>query len=132
MRAQALTRPSSDAARIRFAALLHLAPESRHTPIGHVREVLRANQLEAQLIGVKALRVERTPNPDSLNLYFQGTAWLNKGINPQRVTPASKLAVCQRPCNWREEIAPHRLRASVGLLHRAAPFLLCAWQLLRA
>ena len=34
MPAQALTRPSSDAARIRFAALLHLAPESRHTPIG--------------------------------------------------------------------------------------------------
>jgi TolB-like protein/Flp pilus assembly protein TadD len=47
-----------------------------------------ANQLEAQLIGVEALRVERTSNPDSLDLYFQGTAWFNKGINPQFVTQA--------------------------------------------
>jgi hypothetical protein len=49
-----------------------------------------------------------------------------------RATPASKLAVCQRPCNWRQEIALHRLQASVGLLRPAAPFLLCAWQSLRA
>jgi TolB-like protein/class 3 adenylate cyclase/Tfp pilus assembly protein PilF len=47
-----------------------------------------ANQLEAQLIGAEALRVERTRNPDSLDLYFQGMAWFNKGVNPQFITQA--------------------------------------------
>jgi tetratricopeptide (TPR) repeat protein len=36
----------------------------------------------------KGAFVERTPNPDSLDLYFQGAAWFNKGINPQFITQA--------------------------------------------
>jgi TolB-like protein/class 3 adenylate cyclase len=38
-----------------------------------------ANALDAQLISAEARRAEQTPNPDSMDLYFQGLAWLNKG-----------------------------------------------------
>jgi tetratricopeptide (TPR) repeat protein len=38
-----------------------------------------ASQLGAELITNEARRAERTPNPDSMDLYFQGMAWLNKG-----------------------------------------------------
>ena len=38
-----------------------------------------ANQLGAELIAAEARRAERTPNPNSMDLYFQGMAWFNKG-----------------------------------------------------
>ena len=38
-----------------------------------------ANALDAQLISAEARRAEQTPNPNSMDLYFQGLAWLNKG-----------------------------------------------------
>jgi TolB-like protein/class 3 adenylate cyclase len=41
-----------------------------------------ASRLGAELITNEARRAERTPNPDSMDLYFQGMAWLNKGRNP--------------------------------------------------
>jgi TolB-like protein/class 3 adenylate cyclase/Tfp pilus assembly protein PilF len=41
-----------------------------------------ASQLGAELITNEARRAERTPNPDSMDLYFQRMAWLNKGRNP--------------------------------------------------
>jgi adenylate cyclase len=41
-----------------------------------------ASQLGAELITNEARRAERTPNPDSMDLYFQGMAWFNKGRNP--------------------------------------------------
>jgi tetratricopeptide (TPR) repeat protein len=37
------------------------------------------NALDAQLISAEARRAEQTPTPDSMDLYFQGLAWLNKG-----------------------------------------------------
>jgi TolB-like protein len=37
------------------------------------------NALDAQLISAEARRAEQAPNPDSMDLYFQGLAWLNKG-----------------------------------------------------
>ena len=42
-----------------------------------------ANQLNAQLIALEARRAERSPAPDSMDLYFQGMAWLNKGTIPE-------------------------------------------------
>src|SRR5271163_4618512 len=39
-----------------------------------------ANTLNAQLIAVEARRAERPPTPDSLDLYFQGEAWVNRGV----------------------------------------------------
>ena len=38
-----------------------------------------ANTLDAQLVSAEARRAEQAPNPDSMDLYFQGSAWLNKG-----------------------------------------------------
>src|ERR1700722_15920102 len=42
------------------------------------------------------------------------------------------LAVCRRRCNWSQETAGRRQRASVDLLRPDAPFQLCAWQQLPA
>jgi TolB-like protein len=47
-----------------------------------------ANTLNAQLILVEARRAERTPHPDVMDLYFQGTAWWHKGSTPECMTLA--------------------------------------------
>jgi len=47
-----------------------------------------AGALNAQLAAAEARRAEYTPNPDSMNLYFQGLAWFNKGISPDNLARA--------------------------------------------
>ena len=47
-----------------------------------------AGALNAQLVAVEARRAEKAPNPDSMELYFQGLAWLNKGRTPDHVAQA--------------------------------------------
>jgi len=47
-----------------------------------------ASQLGAELITNEARRAARAPAPDSMDLYFQGMAWLNKGRNPDDVARA--------------------------------------------
>ena len=47
-----------------------------------------ANTLDAQLVSAEARRAEQAPNPDSMDLYFQGSAWLNKGYTPGNVAQA--------------------------------------------
>jgi len=47
-----------------------------------------AGALNAELIAAEARRAERAANPDSMDLYFQGMAWLNKGITPDTVAQA--------------------------------------------
>jgi TolB-like protein/class 3 adenylate cyclase len=42
-----------------------------------------ANALNLQLVAAEARRAEWAPNPDSMDLYFQGKAWLNKGLTPE-------------------------------------------------
>jgi tetratricopeptide (TPR) repeat protein len=39
-----------------------------------------ANALNTELVTAEARRAERTPTPDSMDLYFQGLALLNKGL----------------------------------------------------
>ena len=41
-----------------------------------------ASQLGVELITHEARRAERVPTPDSMDLYFQGMSWFNKGRNP--------------------------------------------------
>jgi TolB-like protein len=41
-----------------------------------------ANALEAQLSAAEARRAEGAQNPDAMDLYFQGLAWMNKGVTP--------------------------------------------------
>src|ERR1700734_134153 len=50
-----------------------------------------ASQLGAELITSEARRAERTPNPDSMDLYFQGMAWFTKGGNPADIARATSL-----------------------------------------
>ena len=47
-----------------------------------------ASRLGVELITNEARRAERTPNPDSMDLYFQGMAWFNKGRNPADIARA--------------------------------------------
>jgi TolB-like protein/class 3 adenylate cyclase len=47
-----------------------------------------ANTLDAQLRSAEARRAERAPNPDSMDLYSQALAWLNKGFTPVNVARA--------------------------------------------
>jgi TolB-like protein/class 3 adenylate cyclase/Tfp pilus assembly protein PilF len=47
-----------------------------------------ANTLNAQLVAVEARRAERAPAPDSLDLYFQGEAWVNKGVTFESMNKA--------------------------------------------
>jgi TolB-like protein/class 3 adenylate cyclase len=50
-----------------------------------------ANQLGTQLIAAEARRAERAPEADSVDLYFQGRAWLNKGLSPEYLIQASRF-----------------------------------------
>ena len=47
-----------------------------------------ANVLSAQLVAAEARRAERSPNPDSMDLYFQGRACLNRGYTPDNTAQA--------------------------------------------
>ena len=47
-----------------------------------------ANALNAQLVAVEARRAEKAPTPNSIDLYFQGLAWFNKGLTPDHVARA--------------------------------------------
>ena len=47
-----------------------------------------AGALNAQLVAAEARRAEQVPNPNSIDLYFQGLAWLNKGLTPDHIAQA--------------------------------------------
>ena len=47
-----------------------------------------AGALDAELAAAEARRAEQAPTPDSMDLYFQGIAWLNKGLTPTNVAQA--------------------------------------------
>jgi TolB-like protein/class 3 adenylate cyclase len=50
-----------------------------------------ANQLRTELLSAEARRSERAPSPDSLDLLFQGAAWLNKGPAPDNLAQAREF-----------------------------------------
>ena len=47
-----------------------------------------ARQSDAVLIAAEARRAVRAPHPDSMDLYFQGMVWFNKGLGPDDVAQA--------------------------------------------
>jgi TolB-like protein/class 3 adenylate cyclase/Tfp pilus assembly protein PilF len=47
-----------------------------------------ANALNTRLVAVEARRAEKAPDPDSMDLYFQGMAWVNKGYAITNMEPA--------------------------------------------
>jgi TolB-like protein len=63
---------------------------------------LLANTLRAELIAVEARRAERSAHPDAMDLYFQGWASLNRGMNPEYNAQARGLfarALLIDPCS---------------------------------
>jgi TolB-like protein/class 3 adenylate cyclase len=47
-----------------------------------------ASQLGTRMVEAEARRAERSAHPDSMDLYFQGLVWWNKGQNPENVVQA--------------------------------------------
>ena len=50
-----------------------------------------ARALDTQLFAAEARRAEQTPNPDSMDLYFQGLACFNKGMTPDNIAQAQSF-----------------------------------------
>ena len=50
-----------------------------------------ANALNTELVVAEARRAEQAPNPDSMDLYFQGLAWLNKGLPPRNLDASAQF-----------------------------------------
>ncbi len=50
-----------------------------------------AGALNAQLVAAEARQAEQVANPDSIDLYFQGLAWRNKGSTPDNVAQARRF-----------------------------------------
>ena len=76
-----------------------------------------ADALNAQLVAAEARRAEQAPNPDSMDLYFQGLAWLNKGLTPDNVAQARSFfdrALAADPDNVDALIASARADAVAG------------------
>src|SRR5580700_9862753 len=47
-----------------------------------------ANALSDQLAAVEAHRAEKAPNPDSMDLFFQGLSWIHRGRTPNHIAQA--------------------------------------------
>ena len=50
-----------------------------------------AGALSAQLVAAEARRAERAPDPDSMDLYFQGMACINRGETPEYAAQAKEF-----------------------------------------
>jgi TolB-like protein/class 3 adenylate cyclase len=50
-----------------------------------------ANTLGAQLAAAEARRAAQAPNPDSMDLCFQGWAWWNRGVTPDNLGEAGRM-----------------------------------------
>src|SRR5271165_1946314 len=50
-----------------------------------------AGALNTELIAAEARRAEQAPTPNSMDLYFQGMAWVNKGLTPDNMAQARGL-----------------------------------------
>jgi TolB-like protein/class 3 adenylate cyclase/Flp pilus assembly protein TadD len=73
--------------------------------------------LDTELVVAQARRAEQTPNPDSMDLYFQGLAWLNKGPTRDNVAQARSFfdrALTADPANVDALIGSARADARTG------------------
>ena len=50
-----------------------------------------ANQLGTELVTMEARRAARAPHPDSMDLYFQGMAYVNRGSDPVNLSQAREF-----------------------------------------
>ena len=56
-----------------------------------------AGTLNTELIAAEARRAEQAPNPNSMDHYFQGMAWLNKGLSLNNVAQARAFSIARSP-----------------------------------
>lgn len=76
-----------------------------------------ANTLNAELIKAEARRAERVLRPDAMDLYFQGKAFLNKGVTPEFLARAKDFfvrAVGLDPDNIEAAVAAAQVDVSMG------------------
>ena len=76
-----------------------------------------AGALNGPLAAAEARRAEKAPTPDSMDLYFQGMAWLNKGPIPDNVAQARRFfdrALSVDPDNIEALIGSARLDVREG------------------
>jgi TolB-like protein/class 3 adenylate cyclase len=88
-----------------------------------------ANTLNAQLAAAEARRGEQATNPDSMDLYFQGLARLNKGMTQENVAQARDFfdrALAADPNNVEALVGSAAANAIEGIqfftINRAAAF----------
>jgi hypothetical protein len=68
-----------------------------------------AKTLDTQLVAAAARRARSAPNPDSMDLFFQGLAWYFKGITPDSLATARRFfdrALALDPANFRALVRP--------------------------
>jgi TolB-like protein len=78
-----------------------------------------ANTFNAQLSAAEARRAEQAPNPNSMDLYFQGMAWFNKGLTPAYLAQARGFfdrALAVDPDNVEALVGSARIDAAEGAL----------------
>jgi TolB-like protein/Flp pilus assembly protein TadD len=76
-----------------------------------------ANTLNAQLIEVEARRAERSTDPDTMDLYFQGWALENSGTTLEYITQAQVFfdrALAIEPGNVEALVGSARVKAAIG------------------
>lgn len=76
-----------------------------------------ANTLNAELIDAEARRAELSPHPDAMDLYFQGKAFLNKGLTPAFMAQAKDFfmrALALDPANIEAAIGAAGVDVSMG------------------
>jgi len=78
-----------------------------------------ANQLRPELIAAEARRAEREANPDSMDLYFQGVQWFNKGTieNIERARGYFERAVALDPTNIDALVGAARADVLIGAVY---------------
>ena len=76
-----------------------------------------ANALNAELVAAEASRAEHSPHPGSMDFYFQGAAWLNRGSSPEYMTQARgyfEAALALDPGNVEALVGMARVDAQRG------------------
>ena len=76
-----------------------------------------ANALDAELIAAEARRAERSPHPDAMDLVFQGSSWINKGLTPDCMARAHSFfekALALDPENVEAMVGLARVDAVLG------------------
>ena len=76
-----------------------------------------ANTLDAELIAAEARRAECSLHPDAMDLVFQGSSWLNKGLTPDHLAQARSFfekAIALDPENVEAMVGLARVDTSLG------------------